>query len=302
MLRSLLAMLVCGLAVTAGETRDRPAGEKLSGDEKALVDLLNRERAGRKLAPLKVNPLLCRAARAHSENMARQEKVVRVVDGKRVVDQVEAAGYAASAVTSHLTAIGTESIDPPDIHKRWLKDRAARDDILDPMFTEVGVALARGKNGTWYYTQVLASPRKDRNPADDEKALVELLNRERARHKLAVLKVNPLLCRAARAHSENMARQEKMAHVLDGKRPGDRVAAAGYDYQRVRENLAVSLVEPGRPPSAPEDIHKDWMNSKGHRANILDARVTEVGISMVRSKKGNWYYTQVFASPSKDRP
>jgi uncharacterized protein YkwD len=135
----------------------------------------------------------------------------------------------------------------------------------------------------------------------DEKALVELVNKDRAKQKIGPVKVNPVLCRVARVHSENMAKQEKMAHVLDGKRVPQRVAAAGYDYRIVAENLALVEIEgnANAPPSPPADVHKNWMNSKGHRANILNGRFTEVGISMVKSKKGNWYYTQVFATPRK---
>jgi uncharacterized protein YkwD len=134
---------------------------------------------------------------------------------------------------------------------------------------------------------------------DDEKALVELVNKDRVKAKLGAVKVNPVLCRVARLHSENMAKQEKMNHVLDGKRVTQRVPAAGYDYGFVAENLALAEGDADTPAPPPADIHKQWMDSKGHRANILDRRPTEVGISMVKSKKGNWYYTQVFARPRR---
>ena len=60
----------------------------------------------------------------------------------------------------------------------------------------------------------------------DEQKLLELTNKEREKKKLSPLKPNPLLFKAARAHSANMARQEKMEHVLDGKGPGKRARAA----------------------------------------------------------------------------
>jgi uncharacterized protein YkwD len=150
-------------------------------------------------------------------------------------------------------------------------------------------------------------PKKKEQPAevkpdklsDDEKALVELVNKDRAKAKLGAVKVNAVLCRVARLHSENMARQEKMDHVLDGKRVPFRVTSAGYDYRVVAENLALAEGDADTPAPPPADIHKNWMDSKGHRANILNGRFTEVGISMVKSKKGNWYYTQVFARPRK---
>jgi uncharacterized protein YkwD len=134
---------------------------------------------------------------------------------------------------------------------------------------------------------------------DDLKTILKLLNEARKKEKLEPVSLDPVLCRVAKAHTENMARQEKMAHKLDDKRVGDRVLAAGYDYRVVAENLACAEGEPDDPAPAPADIHKNWMESKGHRANILNGRYTQVGLAMVRSKKGNYYYTQVFAAPRK---
>jgi uncharacterized protein YkwD len=135
----------------------------------------------------------------------------------------------------------------------------------------------------------------------DEKALIDLLNESRKKEKLPPLRVNATLCKAARGHAENMAKQEKMEHILDGKKPGQRVNAAGYDYRFVAENLAKAEAEedPNTPASPPADIHKGWMDSKTHRDNILNPKHTEVGIGIARSKKGTYYYSQVFATPRR---
>src|SRR5688572_29706385 len=87
----------------------------------------------------------------------------------------------------------------------------------------------------------------------DEKALLELLNKERKKEKLPELTVNALLQKAAKQHSENMAKQEKMTHELDGKGVSDRVTDAGYDWRSVAENVAKSEPEGGddAPPSPP---------------------------------------------------
>jgi uncharacterized protein YkwD len=135
----------------------------------------------------------------------------------------------------------------------------------------------------------------------DEKALIELTNKSRAEAKLPPLKVNPLLCKVARQHNLNMAKQEKMSHELDGKKVAQRVTDAGYDYKKVGENLAQSkLIGEGDAPAPPAaDIHKKWMDSKGHRANILEPKFTEIGISMVLSEKRTYFYTVVFGVPRK---
>jgi uncharacterized protein YkwD len=133
----------------------------------------------------------------------------------------------------------------------------------------------------------------------DEKALIELLNKTRAEKKLSQLKVNPLLCKVAQQHNLNMAKQEKMEHVLDGKGPARRVLDAGYEYRKVAENLAKAEGEADDPAPPPADIHKHWMDSKNHRKNILEPKFTEVGVSMGQSKKGTFFYTMVFAVPDE---
>lgn len=126
---------------------------------------------------------------------------------------------------------------------------------------------------------------------DEEQKLFELTNKERARHDLPPFKVNPLLAKAAREHSENMASQDKLSHVLDGKTPADRVKATGYVYRYVGENVAWGLNIPL------EQTMADWMNSKGHRENILKKEFTEIGLGYAKHKDGKFYCTQVFGTP-----
>jgi uncharacterized protein YkwD len=125
---------------------------------------------------------------------------------------------------------------------------------------------------------------------DDEKNLLELTNLERKKHKLPPLKASPLLCKVARAHSANMAKQGKMDHNLDGKDPYDRIKAVGYKYAVAGENLAVGDL-------AQEQVMKAWMKSQVHRENILDDEFTEIGLGMAKNDKGKIYYTQVFGTP-----
>ena len=129
--------------------------------------------------------------------------------------------------------------------------------------------------------------------SDQEKELLGLTNQERAKEKLPPLKPNPLLFKAARAHSANMARQGKMEHVLDGKNPAQRVRDVGYDYAKVGENIGVGENVPMT------EIMKGWMASKHHRENILNGKFTEIGLGVARNGKGEVYYTQVFGTPRK---
>src|SRR5262249_35912901 len=64
----------------------------------------------------------------------------------------------------------------------------------------------------------------------DEQAILELINKERAREKLPPVTMSPLLTQVARGHAANMAQHNSIAHVLDGKNPVHRVKEAGYKY------------------------------------------------------------------------
>lgn len=132
--------------------------------------------------------------------------------------------------------------------------------------------------------------------AEDEKALLQLVNGARRKEQLEPLTLNALLCAAARKHAENMARQGKFSHQLDGKGVAARVEDAGYDYRVVRENLALADGDADDPPPLPREIHDRWMASAGHKANILHPRVTEVGLAVTRSARGAYYIAVVLAA------
>lgn len=123
----------------------------------------------------------------------------------------------------------------------------------------------------------------------EEKAVIELTNAERkkADKGLEPLKMNPQLMEAARAHAANMAKQDKLEHVLDEKEPADRATAAGYKYKAVGENIAWNQ-------KTPAQVLDGWMKSEGHRENILRAEYNEIGVAVVRNKKGQPYWVQVF--------
>lgn len=128
----------------------------------------------------------------------------------------------------------------------------------------------------------------------DEITIFELTNKERKAKELPALLLNPALSKIARAHSGNMARQQKMEHTLDDKTPFDRIKAAGYQYSTAGENIAMG----GKGAQLPK-IMMAWMESEGHRNNILSADYTEIGVGIGLDKDGALYITQVFAKPRK---
>src|SRR5262249_29519131 len=99
---------------------------------------------------------------------------------------------------------------------------------------------------------------------DEEKAILDLTNEARAKEKLPPLKPIGTLTEVARGHSANMAKQRKVEHELDGKKPKDRVKATGYPVDGVGENIV------GQAGLKPEEAFKSWMKSPAHRKNILE--------------------------------
>ena len=122
-----------------------------------------------------------------------------------------------------------------------------------------------------------------------EQKILDLTNEARKQNELAPLKPSAILCKVAQANSENMAKQGKMEHNLDGKTPLQRLRAAGYAYSRAYENIAA-----GDADVSLEALMKAWLASKGHRENILNAVCTEIGLGIAKDKKGQVYYTQLF--------
>lgn len=129
-------------------------------------------------------------------------------------------------------------------------------------------------------------------PTKDEATLLELTNKEREKAKLPLLKANEKLFSAARKHAVNMAKQGKLLHELDGKKPADRVTEAGYRFQACGENIAFG-------PKQLSGVIEMWMNSPGHKENLLRDTFKEIGLGIGVSSDGRPYYVQVFGTEQK---
>jgi uncharacterized protein YkwD len=123
--------------------------------------------------------------------------------------------------------------------------------------------------------------------------VVRYTNDARARNGLKPLASNSRLMEAARIHAEQMAAYQRMDHTISGAQYPtlqSRLQAVSYVYMNAAENVAWNS-------ATPQAVVNGWMNSSGHRANILDSRLTEIGAAMARSSKGEPYWIQVFGTP-----
>ena len=121
--------------------------------------------------------------------------------------------------------------------------------------------------------------------------VVDLTNQRRADVGLPALAVNGALTNAAQAHSNDQAARDRMGHDgSDGSRAGDRITAHGYRFSKWGENVGM-----GYPDAA--SVMDAWMNSEGHRRNIVDSDFTQIGVALAYAPDGTPYWTQVFARP-----
>jgi hypothetical protein len=133
-----------------------------------------------------------------------------------------------------------------------------------------------------------------------ETAIVEMTNAYRAKNKLGAVKPNAQLAAAARAYAAYLGKSGVLSHTADGREAGDRVTSAGYEWCQVAENLALHLDSRGFEARAlAKQSVEGWINSEGHRKNMLAADVTETGVGVARApdKDPKYISVQLFARP-----
>ncbi len=139
-----------------------------------------------------------------------------------------------------------------------------------------------------------APPQPAPKPTGDaalEAAVFDLVNQERAKAGCQSLTVDTRLTAAAREHSADMAKRDYFDHnTPEGVTVATRVTNAGYKWSSVGENIAK-----GQKDAA--SVMQSWMNSPGHRANILNCGYRDIGIGVATDSKRTKIWTQDFASP-----
>ncbi len=128
-------------------------------------------------------------------------------------------------------------------------------------------------------------------------SIVSRTNDFRKEHDLPAVKTNEHLEKAAQKFAEFMARTSKYGHHADGRTPAQRTQAAGYEYCVVRENIAYRT---GPQPTAKKltDVFVEgWIDSPGHRENMLADYVTQTGVAVATDDGQTWYAVQLFGRP-----
>lgn len=136
-----------------------------------------------------------------------------------------------------------------------------------------------------YPGQVLNIPQLDAAVRSFETEVVRLVNEQRAQHGLKPLTENWELSRVARYKSQDMADNRYFSHTSPTYgSPFQMIRAFGLSFRTAGENIAYGQ-------RTPQAVVNAWMNSSGHRANILNASYTQIGVGYVA---GGNYWTQMF--------
>ena len=152
--------------------------------------------------------------------------------------------------------------------------------------SELVVANPQLKNPDLIYPgDVITIPSVDSSVRGYEKEVVRLVNEIRGQYGLSPLKENWELSRVARYKSQDMHEKGYFSHTSPTYgSPFTMIKNFGITYKTAGENIAMGY-------GTPQEVVRGWMNSSGHRANILNGGFTQIGVGYVAN--GN-YWTQMF--------
>ncbi len=136
-----------------------------------------------------------------------------------------------------------------------------------------------------YPGQVLAIPQVDSSVMAFENEVIRLVNEIRVKNGLSALNTNWELSRIARYKSQDMVSNRYFSHTSPTYgSPFQMIKSFGLTYQSAGENIAYGQ-------TTPQAVVNAWMNSSGHRANILNSSYKQIGVGYVAN---GHYWTQLF--------
>lgn len=121
-----------------------------------------------------------------------------------------------------------------------------------------------------------------------ENQVITLVNAQRAKVGLQPLKANWELSRVARYKSQDMAKKGYFSHTSPTYgSPFNMMESFGIRFTAAGENIAMGQ-------RTPQEVMNSWMNSSGHKANILNPSYNQIGVGLAKSSNGTYYWTQMF--------
>ena len=124
--------------------------------------------------------------------------------------------------------------------------------------------------------------------SSDEKEVFDLINKQRTNNGLTALKMDSEVLNVARIKAKDMVDNNYFSHNSQTYgSPFDMMKQFGISYRTAGENIA-------KGQKTPQEVVTAWMNSEGHRKNILNPNFTNLGVGIAKDSKGTTYWTQMF--------
>jgi len=212
-----------------------------------------------------------------------------------------AAPKGAPSETSTTTAIGSSSTSPTTAapstaNSPTTATTAAPTDANETTSTQRRTTTTKASSSSSSPTTATTAATTTRPPTTTsdssssartfEQEVIRLTNEERSAGGCGPLTNNDKLHTAALDHSVDMAENNYFSHTSqDGSSMVDRIERQGYRWRSLAENIAAGY-------RSPASVVDGWMNSSGHRANIMNCDLTEIGVGF-----HDYYWTQNFGTP-----
>jgi uncharacterized protein YkwD len=248
-----------------------------------LLHLINAERSKVGAPPLRLDDALGKAAQQHADEISRSGNFQNG-SSETMRSRLQQAGYHAYEWTENLTQSGA---DPDGLLSYWKRRNPSTfQDLMDERYRDIGVGLAR-LDGTPLYSFLFAVPQSDyfaretsglRDPGAVREEMLTRVNAVRKKAGLNALRLNSMLGKAAQGHAEDMLARGYFSHESpSGTTVRERSRKAGYDWTAIGENIAFGQ-------TSVDEVMETWMDSPGHRKNILSRNFTELGIGLALGK------------------
>jgi len=261
--------------------------------ERDLITLINNDRKKNGLKALEIDSQVTALARKKSEDM-RDNNYFATKSPKygTFTDMLKASNIDYRTAAEKIAG-GYQSAQ--EVFNNWLKDPDFRKSILEQNYTHIGVGYASGSGEYRYYWSLWLVEKPVAislgSQSSYEKEVLELVNVERSNKGLKPLQWDAQLAEVARAKSKDMRDKNYFAHQSPTYGSlGEMLKFFNVDYSSAAENIAAGQ-------KTPDAVVTGWMNSEGHRKNILDPKLTHLGVGYADGGGDYFiYWTQTFTT------
>jgi len=207
---------------------------------------------------------------------------------------VAAIGLTACSLNSGSISSGFAEDQTAAVSKRPTPNAALGGEPAANRPTQVARLDDKAPRGTYENaTKGMLSDRDYSTTALDPEKARDIINQYRRDKKLKPLKLNAELTEAAKAHSRDLSKWDRISHYgSDGSNPWDRVKRTGYKARLAAENVGTGQIDF-------QEVMRGWKASPGHDKNLLLADASEMGLALVQDPKTEFksFWTLVVASP-----